>query len=93
MVKAGQAHRHVQRAAAHVGFNSRGALDNVNKAFANNSEHGHTLPERGQPTAVRDDVRAGRRGQCRAPSGSVVLQAWKGTVSPALVGAHTKGPA
>jgi hypothetical protein len=30
-----------------VGLDSRGALDNVDQAFANNCEHGHTLPENG----------------------------------------------
>ena len=50
MVQAGQAHRDIEGAAAHVGFDSGGALDNVNKALANNSEHGHTLPEKRPPT-------------------------------------------
>jgi hypothetical protein len=51
MVEPGQAHRNVEGAAAHVGFDSGGALDNVNKALANYSEHGHTLPEKRLPHA------------------------------------------
>lgn len=46
VVQASQPHRYIEGAAAHVGFDSGGALDNVNKALADNSEHGHTLPEK-----------------------------------------------
>jgi hypothetical protein len=49
MVQSGQAHGDVERAAAHVGLDSGSALDNVNKALADYSEHGHTLPEKRQP--------------------------------------------
>jgi hypothetical protein len=45
VVEAGQAHGDVQRAAAHVGFDPGGALDNIDEAFAYNCEHAHTLPE------------------------------------------------
>ncbi|MDQ0862882.1 hypothetical protein [Arthrobacter globiformis] len=43
--QAGEPDGDVERAAAHMGFDSGAALDHVNEALADNSEHGHTLPE------------------------------------------------
>ena len=63
MVQPGQSHRHVEGAAAHVGLDSGGPLDDVNQAFANNCEHGHTLPE----NAARA-LRVLRRRGCRGCS-------------------------
>ena len=55
MVQPGQPHRDVQGAAADVGLDTGGALDNINQALTNNCEHAHTLPEN---TARRRCVRA-----------------------------------
>ena len=52
MVQPRQPHRHVEGAAADMGLDAGGTLDDINQPFANYCEHGHTLPENPVPRRV-----------------------------------------